>query len=246
MTAASNDPEDTGPEADVKHYLTEWLTGVGRSVYWDMENPWGHPTFRTVGSTERPDLIVPNAPIGYESSPRTLALEVKAGGGSEMFSAMRQTVRYWKRAVRGESEFEIGGRISKPTVFAVATAESPNGRLIDPDYRRTEWGNSAYARSRGWRPESEYIATAAAFNTASCWVSEYADEHPEETDGVGFGMLLSSCLDEEGPDDLPAVCYLDRWRSSTKMRWNTAGVKPAEWEKHNQETRLDDYLGDRD
>ena len=219
--------DDPNPEAAVKHDLTEWFKENGCKVYWDMNNRWDHPTFQTVGSTERPDLIVPDVPIGYRSNNRTLALEVKVEGGSKIFTAMHQTVRYWKRAVNGDSAFEIDGTPIEPTVFAAANDESPVGRLIDPDHLRTEWGSSEYARNEGWLPETEYNATSAMFNTALRWVSEYAENHPEETNGYGFGMLLASCLDREGPDDCPAVRYADRYYGQTKMRWQVinGGVK---------------------
>lgn len=62
------------------------------------------------------------------------------------------------------------------------------------------------------------------FNTALRWVSEYADKYPEETNGYGFGMLLASCLDEEGPDDYPAIRYADRYSGQTKMRWQAINL----------------------
>lgn len=209
--------EDAGPEDRVKHELTMWLADHGCTVYWEKSNAWEHPTF--TGGGERPDLIIPDAPIGYRPGvTRVLALEVKTEGGSDVCDGFYQTTRYWRQAVNDEANYQVGGNIIKPSVCALATDASTEGKLFEDDQLRTNWGSSTRQREKGYLPKNEYAGTGMSFRTALRWVAEYREKHSKAARDIGFGALLSSRLDGDSTSR-PAVMFWEHDDQGQKDRW---------------------------
>ena len=149
------------PEEKVKNFLTSWLEPNGCTVYWEKDNGYNKPQFKTEnsesGTCERPDLLVKRTNSSGEHV--YYALEVKdASTDSNVYDSFPQLLRY----AEGNLKFFIdGGNIDISGYFA-ANQYSISGRLFLHD---TQWEEGVFSDGRkeaiikGELPANEYKMT---------------------------------------------------------------------------------------
>lgn len=185
--------DEANEEDEVKQYLSEWLRGDGRTIYWEREKTYGNGTF-SVSTRRRPDLVI-------ESKTRNYAVEVKvAEDSSTVHDGAYQTFKYWKDIVDGRSTYTVRGREIDIDAVLLATRYSPEGHLFhtweNKDVMRTGRSEGAErAAEFGQIPQIEYGASETLIRLLHRFARGYnADAE------VGIGGLLSSALDDDQPN----------------------------------------------
>ena len=181
------------PEDDVKKYLSEWLRGNERRIYWEKEKTYGNGTF-SVSTRRRPDLVI-------ESKTRNYAVEVKVAEDSgNVHDGAHQTYQYWKDIVDGRATYSVRGNEIEIDAVLLATRYSPEGHLFhtweNKDAMRT--GRSEGAKKAvefNQIPAIEYSASETLIRMLHRFARGYNDEAE-----VGIGGLLSSALDDDQPN----------------------------------------------
>jgi len=190
---AGVDKDAANPEDDVKKYLSEWLRGDGRRVFWEKEKTYGNGTF-SVSTRRRPDLLI-------ESKTRNYAVEVKvAEDSANVHDGVYQTYQYWKDIVDGKATYFVRGEEVKIDAVLLATTHSPEGHLFhtweNKDVVRTGRSKGAQkAVELGQIPSIEYSATETLIRILHRFARGY-----DKTADVGIGGLLSSALDDDQPN----------------------------------------------
>ena len=191
------------PEDNVKQYLSEWLRGNGRTIYWEKEKTYGNGTF-SVTTRRRPDLVI-------EGKTRNYAVEVKrAEYSGTVHDGAYQTYQYWKDIVDGDATYTVRGREIEIDAVLLATKHSPEGHLFhtwkNKDVMRSGRSEgSQIAVEYGQIPEIEYTAS----ETLIRMLHRFSKGYGAESD-VGIGGLLSSALEGDQPNIAssdPAALY---------------------------------------
>ncbi len=180
--------------------LSQWIVRhMDVTVYWNETNNLGYDTFRTSGN-RIPDLLTQGS--------KTLVYEVKDadgtatedGGSNHVNNGVMQLIEYWSTYVNGDVDYLIDGEPVQIDGFVLATNMSPFGRLYmhngNSDVLRTGDGDGRQkAVQYNQLPNNEFNATERTVRLM--W--RFA-EHQHENTGVSIGALLSTRLDERGPD----------------------------------------------
>lgn len=200
---AGVDADKPNPEDEVKQYLSEWLRGEGRTIYWERKKTYGNCTF-SVTTQRRPDLVI-------EGKNRNYAVEVKtATDSAKVHDGAYQTFVYWKDIVEGNATYSVRGEEIEIDAVLLATKYSPEGHLFhtweNKDVIRTGRSEGAKkAAEFGQIPAIEYGASETLIRL----LHRFARGHnPDAT--VGIGGLLSSALDGDQPNIAsadPAAIY---------------------------------------
>lgn len=185
--------DDPNPEDNVKTYLSEWLRGDNRTIYWERDKTYGNGTFE-ITTHRRLDLVIASTENNY-------AVEVKRGqNGSRIYDGAMQALTYWRDLVEGRATYTIRGEDIEIDAVLLATAFSPEGHLFDTatkkDVMRSERSEGGQrAAEAGHIPTIEYNASETLIRMVHRYAKEAA---PNAT--VGIGGLLSSALDGDQPN----------------------------------------------
>jgi hypothetical protein len=197
------DEDEVNPEDEVKQYLSEWLRGDDRTIYWERDKTYGNGTF-SVSTRRRPDLLI-------KSKVNNFAVEVKIGeDSSNVHDGCYQTYEYWRDIVEGRASYTVRGEEVTIDAVLLATRYSPEGHLFhsweNKDVMRTGRSDGAMrAVELGQIPEIEYGCTESAIRLMHRFARGYDDNA-----AVGIGGLLSSALDGDQPNITaadPAALY---------------------------------------
>lgn len=200
---AGVDEDEPNPEDDVKQYLSEWLRGDDRTIYWEREKTYGNGTF-SVSVRRRPDLVI-------ESKTRNYAVEVKrAEDSANIHDGAHQVFQYWQDIVDGRATYTVRGNELDIDAVLLATNYSPEGHLFSTwgkkDVMRSERSEGAKrAVEYGQIPEIEYATSETLVRLLHRFAKGY-----DATAEVGVGALLSSALDADQPNiasATPAALY---------------------------------------
>lgn len=147
-------------EGNVKNMLTCWLESNGCTVYWEKQNPFKKPVFKTIvdniGTIEKPDLL-----IERETNGCTIyyAIEVKNGASSgNVYDSFTQLLNYSNKNMG----FLIGSEHINVDYFLAATQFSLRGCLFPDDVMYNPLAFSQgrmYAITKGELPPNEYMLT---------------------------------------------------------------------------------------
>lgn len=179
---------DPGPEDGKRLELSNWLRSDDVRVYWDRDHDWGWGTF-DINQQHRPDMLI-------DSANATYAVEVKVGDdGGKTHDGIAQLVKYWRRYVDGDDEYQVNGKEKEIDAFLLATGNSPYGRIYkaegEGDVLRTGTSEGRQrAVQAGQLPRREFNATERAIRVMWRLTKE---QRPDAR--CGIGALLSSRLD---------------------------------------------------
>jgi len=188
---AGVDQDAVNPEDDVNKYLSQWLRGDGRSVYWDREKSYGNGTFN-VTTRRRPDLLITGKNRNY-------VVEVKRSeDSSNIHDGSVQAFGYWRDLVSGQASYSVRGKTVDIDAVLLASDKSPEGKLFHSwnkkDVLRSGRSDGAKkAVKYGQIPEIEHSTTETLIRVMHRFAKDYDDDAK-----VGIGGLLSSCLDGDG------------------------------------------------
>jgi len=182
--------DQPNPEDEVNQYLSAWLRGDGRRVYWDRDRSYGNGSF-SVTTRRRPDLVL-------TSEARNYAIEVKRSGDSaNVHDGAYQAYVYWRDIIDGRATYSTGGSEIDIDAVLVATDKSPEGHLFHnwrkKDVMRSGRSEGAQkAASFGQIPQIEHATSETLIRLLHRFARGY-----DETANVGLGGLLSSALDQD-------------------------------------------------
>lgn len=164
----------------VKDTLSKWLNQFGVKVYWEKENIYHYPVFKT-SLKERPDLII-------EKNNKFFAVEVKDSfkGDGNVADSFTQIIKY----ANNGAKYFIGFREINISGYLVATQNSIKGHLCNEEIIDTPSQNRQWSINHGETPKKEYGKTKLFIRLA--W-----REAKEKAIPCGVGALLSSSLDNE-------------------------------------------------
>ena len=196
------------PEDDIKRYLSSWLRGSDRTVYWERDRSYGNGTF-SVSTRQRPDLVI-------EGKLRNYAVEVKrAEDSATVHDGVIQTFNYWKDLVDGTATYSVRGKEIDIDAVLLATDKAVEGRLFHnwnrKDVRRSGRSDGASrAAAYGQLPNIEHATSETAVRIMHRFARDYDDDAM-----VGIGALLSSTLDGDEAHidtaDPVALFYATGW-----------------------------------
>jgi len=182
------DDDEINPEDEINTYLSQWLRGDDRRVYWDRRRSYGNGTF-TISTRRRPDLVV-------TAKKRNYAIEVKRSTDSgNVHDGAMQAVTYWRDIVNDDAVYSVNGSEIGIDAVLLATDKSPGGHLFHTDRKKDVMrpgrsGGAARAVNYGQLPSVEY----AASETLIRMMHRFARDYDDNAD-TGIGGLLSSALD---------------------------------------------------
>lgn len=191
------DEDDPNPEDEVNQYLSRWLRGDGRRIFWDREKTYGNGTF-SVTTRRRPDLLI-------EGKTRNYAVEVKrAEDSANVYDGAFQTFQYWKDIVDGRAEYTVRGKAFKVDAVLLGTRFSPEGHLFhnwqNKDVMRSGRSDEAQrAVKYNQIPRIEHATSETLVRLLHRFARGYDDSAK-----VGIGGLLSSALDYDDPNPASA------------------------------------------
>jgi len=102
--------------------ISQWIEKTDWKIYYNQKNLDGYPTFTTVGSGAKPDILTTN-------KAQTILIEVKHGGThQDILDGFDQIIRYAGEYYTGRIQYKtnITQRID---AFVLATNYSPSGYL---------------------------------------------------------------------------------------------------------------------
>jgi len=184
--------DDPDPEDDVNKYLSEWLRGDDRTIFWDRNKTYGNGTF-SVTTRRRPDLLI-------QAQNRNYAVEVKrAEDSAKVHDGAEQVFQYWRDLVDGDATYTARGNEIKIDAVLLATRYSVEGRLFHnwkkKDVRRSGRSEGAKrAAEYGQIPQIEHATSETLIRLLHRFARSY-----DEDAVVGIGGLLSSALDGDEP-----------------------------------------------
>lgn len=187
------DVDSPNPEDEVKQYLSEWLRGSDRTIYWEKEKTYGNGTF-SVSTRRRPDLVI-------QSKTRNYAVEVKrAEDSANVHDGAYQVFQYWKDLVDGRATYTVRGEEIEIDAVLLGTRYSPAGHLFhnweNKDPMRSGRSDGAKrAAELGQIPTIEHSTSETVVRLMHRFARGYDDTAP-----VGIGGLLSSALDDDEPN----------------------------------------------
>jgi len=203
------------PEDDVNQYLSQWLRGDGRTIFWDRKKTYGNGTF-SVTTRRRPDLLI-------QSRHRNYVVEVKrAKDSANVHDGAEQVFQYWRDLVNGDATYTVRGSDVEIDAVLLATRHSVEGHLFHnwnkKDVRRSGRSDSAErAVQFGQIPKIEHATTETLIRVLHRFASAYDDNA-----NVGVGGLLSSALDGDEPHidtaDPAALFYTSGWSTADGER----------------------------
>lgn len=211
---------DLEPEDQAKLVLSRWFDRYDADVYWENEPSYGYERFVSTDAADKSNLLIEIPGADWP----TVALEVKVGNnGSTIYDAAVQLPRYWERHELGRDEYRVHGELIEPEVFAVATGNSPLGRLYNDAVTKDRLKTAAdYSQGKrravriGEVPDNEN----ASSETTTRIIWRIAKGSIIDNPSAGIGSLYSTALVDYqfGPDVAgPALCY---WAPSGP-KWKT-------------------------
>jgi hypothetical protein len=212
--------DDPNPEDDINRYLSSWLRGDDRRVYWDRNKSYGNGTF-SVSTRRRPDLVI-------QSKKRNYAVEVKdAEDSANVHDGTAQVFDYWRDLTDGEAQYSVNGQSIEIHAVLLATQHAPEGRLFhnwnNKDPLRSGRSEGAQKAAQfGQIPDIEHSTSESVIRI----LHRFAKQYDADSD-IGIGGLLSSALDgDHGHHDTadPATLFY-------APGWSTADGKLVQnWE----------------
>ena len=183
-------------EEQGKIILTSWLNEYNIQVYWEHQNQYKYPTFKTKGTTrEKPDLLLQSP-----SSKQWVAIEVKPVMGSEIRKA-KKIIHYLEQAEKKETKYFVDNKEVHPTIFLVATENSKHGYLFE---KETHYKTLSATKAELWGvPQTEYNRTHDFYRTLIA-------EWKTSTKKCSLGVLL-------GESQIPKIFF--KTYNFTKKTW---------------------------
>lgn len=202
--------DDPNPEDNLNQYLSRWLRGEDRTVFWDRDKSYGNGTF-SVTTRRRPDLVI-------QGKNRNYAVEVKrAEDSGNVHDGAEQVFQYWCDLINDDATYTVHGKSIKIDAVLLATRYSVEGRLFHnwkkKDVRRSGRSEGAQrAAELGQIPQIEHATSESLIRLLHRFARSYDDEAD-----IGIGGLLSSALDGDQAHidsaDPAALFYAPGWSS---------------------------------
>jgi len=133
-------------EQDVEIKLWDWLiknNSFIKQIYFNRKNKINIPTFQTKGINKKPDFLI-DLDRGYGS--KFIAIEIKTIKKSKDIYDASKILDYYKNYLLSKTKYYINNKEIKINHFAIATENSPIGRLfkedniiVDNENREDEW-----------------------------------------------------------------------------------------------------------
>ena len=122
------------PEERSEIILWDWLkvnsNGIIKEIYFNRINQIGCKTFTTSGINKKPDFIISfDRGFGIEY----IAIEIKSIESSRNIHNSGKILMYYENYILNKTKYFVDGKEIKINHFAIATENSPNGKLFKDD-----------------------------------------------------------------------------------------------------------------